>query len=257
MSHDPNEPDPSSTSARVERLLAEAEVLLVTAAEEGGPVTVFAQHLPSGARSQALRASELTDEGKGLVREVRDLVDPAHPLESFSMDPAASVARHASRTDVVPWALARTGAERALDALMADLCDVVDTRTRGRLVLACARVTLPTPSGPVLNQLTALEAWLETPTPMAREAMLQVLDDTRQPSWANDAISASEVADLALRSVLQPTDGRYAELGHELTTAWSGPESARRAVVCCHKLLGGDAVEGARALVVAMRDTLG
>lgn len=285
MSHDPVEPDPSSTAARVERLLAEAEVLLVTAAEDGGPVTVFAQHVPTGARTPARPASEVTDEGAELVREMRDLVSPARALEAVLADPAASLARHASRGDVVSWAWAETGEERALDALMADLCDLVGVRTRGRLVLACARVALPVARArgeriartwglgvfedngvdPTADrQLGALEAWIETPTPMAREAMMRVLDDTRQLAvWDDDPgdgwCYVVEVADLALRAVLQTDEGRTVETGRDSSAAWTGPEAARRAVVCSLKVLAGrddDPVERAVELVTAMRDVL-
>ncbi|MCA9490340.1 MAG: hypothetical protein KC621_10460 [Myxococcales bacterium] len=262
MSHDPNTLDPSSTTARVERLLAEAEILLVKAAEEGGPVTVFAQHLPSGTRSSALRGADVTDEGSGLVREVRELVDPARPLDAFLSDPAASLTHHAGRNDRIPWIRSRTNEERALDLLMADLCDVADRRARGRLVLACARLAGGTDGHPTAqSQLAALEAWVEAPTPMAREAMQKLLDDTPSSSDpGQDSSIAVNLVDLALRSVLQADEGRYAELGHERSPAWSGPEAARRAVVCCHKVMvdrEGPPLARARDLVAAMRDALG
>ena len=128
----PNESwDRGGTAERVERLLQDAEVLLVTA-RCGSSAIVFASHRPSGAVSEARPGGE---DASPLVDELLDRTSPRRILDAFLADPSAAIEHRTSGH--LPLEASWSREAIALDALVSELCELVDEPARERLVAAC------------------------------------------------------------------------------------------------------------------------
>jgi hypothetical protein len=205
----------------------------------------------------------------------------------FLVDFTGACAAAAARDDLAYWTQSESVYERALEAVVADLCGRVDRRTRGRFLLACAHLAYPVArergyaraaswgfglfddngcDPTALGQIERLETWLADPTPANLRAMAKAIDESRQLQMWDDDLRPKpgegwpylmEVTDLMLRAVTQDDAGLPARYSEHLPASWPAPTAARRAVVCAHKVLLGveeDPEGPARTLVEAIRE---